>query len=287
LHTGWLHPTWNGGGSSMQAIGPLPRGISPDGPTCQPNISKPYSSCFASCAGEFAARDHCDPCWWSHCLDDVAYVIAILDQLEAQYAVDNSSIFATGCSNGGMFLYTLIADPRIAHRIAAVAPVAGLPHNGFLFPPLNRRLRFLTIWGRADDYVVAQCNVPGRPDKSFSHRYGWYYSCLPNTTRFIATSLGIDPHQGPRPLHASAPESQGAGRAATAVIVEPPCHGWTRDNNLTQLTAAVVADCSWNGPHGWPGTRDADYEDGEHGRGGTGRRWATRTIASFFLRTAL
>jgi len=46
-----------------------------------------------------------------------------------------------------MFLYQLIADARTGNRLAAVAPVAGLPHNGFLFPPTNPRLRYLNIWG--------------------------------------------------------------------------------------------------------------------------------------------
>ena len=46
-----------------------------------------------------------------------------------------------------MFLYQLIADARTGNRLAAVAPVAGLPHNGFLFPPTNPHLRYLNIWG--------------------------------------------------------------------------------------------------------------------------------------------
>ena len=69
-------------------------------------------------------------CWWSNCLDDVAYVVAILDQLKAEFYVDADKIFGSGDSNGAMFLYQLIADPRSGQRFSAVAPVAGLPHNG-------------------------------------------------------------------------------------------------------------------------------------------------------------
>ena len=32
--------------------------------------------------------------------------------------------------DGRRFLYQLAADPRMGRRLAAVAPVAGLPHNG-------------------------------------------------------------------------------------------------------------------------------------------------------------
>ena len=34
------------------------------------------------------------------------------------------------CVGGCRFLYQLAADPRMGRRLAAVAPVAGLPHNG-------------------------------------------------------------------------------------------------------------------------------------------------------------
>lgn len=47
-----------------------------------------------------------------------------------------------------MLLYQLIADPRTGGRLAAIAPVAGLPHNGFLFAPANPNLRYLNVWGQ-------------------------------------------------------------------------------------------------------------------------------------------
>ena len=95
-HSGKPHPTWNGGGSSMQSVGPSPRRIAPDGETCQQNITK--GTLMVSCAKEIGAVQG-DPCWWSNCLDDVAYVVAILDLLEAEYSVDTSKIFASGDSS--------------------------------------------------------------------------------------------------------------------------------------------------------------------------------------------
>ena len=126
-NSGRSHPTWNGGGSSMQSIGPSPHRIAPDGETCEQNITK--GTLMVSCAQEIGSSDG-DTCWWSNCLDDVAYVVAILDQLEAEFSIDTTKIFGSGDSNGAMFLYQLIADPRTGGRFSAVAPVAGLPHNG-------------------------------------------------------------------------------------------------------------------------------------------------------------
>lgn len=161
--TGKSHPTWNGGGSSMQALGADPHRIAPDGETCQQNITK--GTLMVSCAQQIGSGDG-DPCWWSTCLDDVAYVVAILDQLESEFSVDTSKVFGSGDSNGAMFLYQILADVRTGNRFAAVAPVAGLPHNGFLFPPTKPELRYLNIWGEKDTYIPAVCPSAPPLDKS-------------------------------------------------------------------------------------------------------------------------
>ena len=70
--SGKAHPTWNGGGSSMQSLGPHGHRIAPDGETCQQNITK--GTLMASCAKQLAPGARGDPCWWSNCYDDVAYV---------------------------------------------------------------------------------------------------------------------------------------------------------------------------------------------------------------------
>lgn len=58
-----------------------------------------------------------------HQIDDVAFVSALLDDLEKVARVDRRRIFATGISNGGMMSYRLAAE--LSDRIAAIAPVAG------------------------------------------------------------------------------------------------------------------------------------------------------------------
>ena len=59
----------------------------------------------------------------------------MLDGLEAALCLDTSKLFATGESNGGMFMFELATDVRTADRLAAFFPTIGLPHNGFNFQP--------------------------------------------------------------------------------------------------------------------------------------------------------
>jgi polyhydroxybutyrate depolymerase len=56
--------------------------------------------------------------------DDVAFVSAMIDQIDSEHRVDRRRVFATGSSNGAIFCYTLAC--RLSERIAAIAPVSGL-----------------------------------------------------------------------------------------------------------------------------------------------------------------
>lgn len=55
-------------------------------------------------------------------LDDVGFLLALVDDLVARYGVDPRRVYATGMSNGGMMAYRLACEA--ADRVAAVAPVA-------------------------------------------------------------------------------------------------------------------------------------------------------------------
>ena len=55
-------------------------------------------------------------------IDDVAFVVRLLDRLEVRYDVDEHRVYATGISNGGLLAYRLACER--APRFAAVAPVA-------------------------------------------------------------------------------------------------------------------------------------------------------------------
>lgn len=56
-------------------------------------------------------------------IDDVGFIAALLDTLEATYPVDRARIYVTGMSNGAMMSHRLARE--LSHRIAAIAPVVG------------------------------------------------------------------------------------------------------------------------------------------------------------------
>jgi len=56
-------------------------------------------------------------------VDDVAFVDALIDDLAGRHKVDLARVYATGMSNGGIMCYLL--GSKLAHRIAAIAPVGG------------------------------------------------------------------------------------------------------------------------------------------------------------------
>jgi polyhydroxybutyrate depolymerase len=82
-------------------------------------------------------------------VDDVGFVRAILDHLEASYCVDPKRIFAAGMSNGGMMSHRLACE--LSDRIAAVGPVAG----NIAFSPCNpgRPVPVMMTHGTSDSIV--------------------------------------------------------------------------------------------------------------------------------------
>ncbi|MFH1417789.1 MAG: PHB depolymerase family esterase [Planctomycetota bacterium] len=54
-------------------------------------------------------------------VDDVAFVNAILDDVQAFFAIDSYRVYATGHSNGAMMCYRIACE--LSERIAAIAPV--------------------------------------------------------------------------------------------------------------------------------------------------------------------
>jgi polyhydroxybutyrate depolymerase len=82
-------------------------------------------------------------------IDDVGFVSAMIDRLEASLCIDRRRVFATGMSNGAMLSHRLACD--LGGRIAAVAPVAGTD-NTVSCDPL-RPVPVLSIHGSADANV--------------------------------------------------------------------------------------------------------------------------------------
>jgi polyhydroxybutyrate depolymerase len=55
-------------------------------------------------------------------VDDVGFIVKMIDSLKANYNIDTTRIYLTGASNGGMMAYRLACER--ADLFAAVAPVA-------------------------------------------------------------------------------------------------------------------------------------------------------------------
>jgi polyhydroxybutyrate depolymerase len=190
----------------------------PEGPTCAADAD-PYPS-PPECG---AAK----PCVWASCHDDVGFVEQLLDDLENQLCLDLDRIYATGMSNGGMFVHRL--GCAMPERLAAIAPVSGTLARGFnCAPPVG--LSLLNVNGARDDYV-SQAG-----DKSSD---GYYYT---------ASSDVLDLWAGPGSQTCGAAETHQtaiAGIPGLRCIERPGC-----------ATGAAVVHCDWDGAHDWPGSAD-------------------------------
>ena len=115
---------------------------------CDPRKTPDYS--YSSCAGVAS-----NTCAWTHCqADDVAFALALVDEIKENLCVDEQNVFATGGSNGGMFTWELGQNPASAPTYRAIAPLIGLPHRAYKDAPgKTGDLPALVITGTKDPTV--------------------------------------------------------------------------------------------------------------------------------------
>ena len=82
-------------------------------------------------------------------VDDLGFVKAMLDKLDADRCVDATRIFTTGMSNGGFMSHRLACE--LSDRIAAAAPVAGV--NGMPTCTPKRPVPIMQFHGTLDMLV--------------------------------------------------------------------------------------------------------------------------------------
>lgn len=82
-------------------------------------------------------------------IDEIAFVRAMLDSLQATLRIDPARVYATGISNGGMMAY--LAACALGGRIAAIGVVAGEMTVDDCRPP--RPVAVLAIHGTADEHL--------------------------------------------------------------------------------------------------------------------------------------
>ena len=88
---------------------------------------------------------------------DVAFVTAVLDELEATLCLDTNRIYLSGFSLGAMLTSTLMCGD-FADRIAAAAPIAGTRNPAGCAP--SRSVPMVTFHGTADNWVAYSSAPP-------------------------------------------------------------------------------------------------------------------------------
>jgi polyhydroxybutyrate depolymerase len=82
-------------------------------------------------------------------VDDVGFLTAVLDRVEAEACVDKRRVFFTGMSNGGMMSYRMGCER--ADRVTAIAPVAGSLQLATCAP--SRKVPIFVVHGTLDESV--------------------------------------------------------------------------------------------------------------------------------------
>ena len=165
--------------------------------------------------------------------DDVAFVRALLDDLDDTLCIDLNRTYASGISNGA-FMVSLLAC-RMADRFAAVAPVAGAQDPQPCTPA--RPVPVIAFHGTDDTYVRYEGGLgPG------------------------VRSLGIDPGLDLPVLRTPVPDVMAAwaarnrcttGPSVSDAAVDVAVHTWSGCAD----GADVVFDEVRGGGHTWPGSR--------------------------------
>jgi polyhydroxybutyrate depolymerase len=170
-------------------------------------------------------------------VDDVAFISAMLDDVEAHYPVDPRRIYVTGFSNGAMMTYRL--GCALADRIAAIAPVSGALDLEGCAP--SRPVPVLAIHGTADE------NVPygGGKGTDEGRRFP---SQKDRIDRSVADSVGFWVTNDGCPTSASEQHTGSLIRATYR-----PC----------AAGGEVVLDTVVGGVHAWPGGQKIRPRAGE------------------------
>lgn len=188
--------------------------LKPENPACREDADS--YPCPPECGS-------CGPCNWCSCQDDVGYIGALIDHLSAELCLDSARVFASGYSNGGMFVQRL--GCALSDRLAAVAPMHGYLARGFHCVAGDAGPSMLLIGGTADRTV---------PIDGSHASDGYIYTSQQRVaeTWAEAHSCAADPIPVETPWDS---------RRELACVEYPGCTG-----------GRAVRSCSWNGAHVWP-----------------------------------
>lgn len=166
--------------------------------------------------------------------DDVAYVRALLDDLENHYSVDRSRVYSCGISNGGMMSHRLAME--MADRFAAIAAVAGTLTLDREDCRPSRPVPVLQIHGLSD-WIVPYDGVSEQARKILPFVS---FRSVDDTMAIWAELNHCDPEPVIEPL----PDKHNDGTVVTRWIYRP-----------RQGNAEVVLYRIAGGGHTWPGRK--------------------------------
>jgi len=173
-------------------------------------------------------------CGWATCYDDVGFVKALINQVAKEACIDMDAIYATGVSNGGMFVHRLASE--LQAELAGVVPVYGLPLLGALDVPVSlSTTNIMALHDRFDSTIP----INGGPSDD-----GWSYTPLASTLSRWASVHGCAPN-----LVTPFPTPYDGGSKNVACLQHSSCAG--RPNGQ-------VVQCLFDGEHGsWFGHAEA------------------------------
>jgi polyhydroxybutyrate depolymerase len=89
-------------------------------------------------------------------VDDVAYLSAVIDDIEVRYNIDPKRVYVIGHSNGGFMAHRLACE--IGDRIAAIVSLAGMVWKDPSKCPAAAKVNVLQVHGTADDTIYYDGN---------------------------------------------------------------------------------------------------------------------------------
>ncbi|CAK0834595.1 unnamed protein product [Prorocentrum cordatum] len=143
------YESWNAGGATSSRDG--------GNATCDLSV-KEGDYCYNSTA---IRKGGCHKCDWTTGYNDVGFVQQLVDELKSTLCVDPKRIFATGCSNGGMFVHDL-AQHMSGTFAAVAANCAGKPHKGFETLPEGLPISMMLVTGKQDHTLRGLENSMGQ-----------------------------------------------------------------------------------------------------------------------------
>ena len=163
-------------------------------------------------------------------VDDVGFVLAVLDEVERDLPVDRDRVYATGISNGGMLAYRLACDA--SHRFAAIAPVSATLVTDGCRP--TEAVSLLHIHGLADG------NVPfdgGLPTKSFQRNPPVYRPVRESLDVFVqADDCAADPRVRTRGVVTTERWRGCTGRSAVELVtITDGGHSWPGGQQMARV----------------------------------------------------